>query len=219
DAGALGQDAHGFGEGQAVLAHEEAEGIASHAAAEAVEDAPLGIDGERRGLLGVEGAEALPVLAGFFQVHEAADELDDVHPRADLVEDGRGEAARHQLCPSMATVAPAPPSWPSPARWLVTSGWETSSSSTARRRAPVPLPWMMRTWARPARKASSRYFSSRSRASSVVRPMRWISGGMVLDPAPSTLAPSPCPLPRGGRGLEAESPVLCIPLPSGERAG
>ena len=39
------------------------EGVAAHAAAEAVEDALLGIDGEGRRLLGVEGAEALPVAA------------------------------------------------------------------------------------------------------------------------------------------------------------
>src|SRR6266849_6480594 len=120
--GAIGKDAHGLGKGQAVLAHEEAESITAHPAAEAVEDATLGIDGEGRSLLGMEGAEPFPVLAGLLQVHEAAHELDDVHARADLVEEGRGEAAGHQLCPSMATVAPAPPSWPSPVRWLVTSG-------------------------------------------------------------------------------------------------
>ncbi len=59
----------------------------------------FGIDGEGRRLLGVEGAEALPVLAGPLEVHELADELDDVDAGADLVEELRGEAAGHQACP------------------------------------------------------------------------------------------------------------------------
>ena len=61
-----------------------------------------------------------------------------------------------------------------------TSGCALSTSSTARRRAPVPLPWMMRTDGSPARKASSRYFSSRSRASSVVFPIRRSSPATLL---------------------------------------
>ena len=113
---ALGKGPHRLGEAQTVLAHEEAEGVAAHAAAEAVEDAALRIDGEGGGLLGVEGAEALPVLAGALEVHGLADELDHVHPGPDLVEDLGREAAGHQDCPNTATVAPAPPSCGSPAR-------------------------------------------------------------------------------------------------------
>src|SRR5262249_38938898 len=176
---ALGQRAHGLGEGETVLAHEEAEGIATHAAAEAVEDAALRVDGEGGRLLAVEGAEALPVLARAFEVHELADDLDDVHAGADLVEDLRGEASRHQDCPSTATVAPAPPSWGGRGGWLRISGWEASNSSPARGSAPVPLPWITRTEGSPARNASSRYFSRRSRASSVVRPMSFSSLGTV----------------------------------------
>src|SRR5262249_22496371 len=142
-AGPLGQGPHRLRKGQAVLPHQEAEGGAAHAAAEAVEDASLRIDREGGGLFGVEGAEALPVFPGALEVDGLTDQLGHVHPGADLVEDLGGEAGGHQLCPSTATVAPAPPSCGSPGRWLVTSGWGASSSSTARRGAPVPLPWVM----------------------------------------------------------------------------
>jgi hypothetical protein len=35
----------------------------------------------------VEGTEALPVRSGLAEVHEAADEIDDVDGGADIVED------------------------------------------------------------------------------------------------------------------------------------
>ena len=119
--GLLGQCAHRLGEREAVLAHEEAEGVAAHAAAEAVEDALLGIDHEGGRLLAVEGTEALPVLSGLLQIHEAADDFDDVHPGPDLVEQSR-RVGRHQETLISATVAPAPPSAGPPSRKDSTSG-------------------------------------------------------------------------------------------------
>src|SRR5262249_16277640 len=62
DADALGDGAHGFGEAEPIMSHEEPEDVAAGAAAEAVKDATLGIDRERRRLLGVERAEPFPVL-------------------------------------------------------------------------------------------------------------------------------------------------------------
>ncbi len=87
--------ADGFGEGEPIVTHEEPEGVAAGAAAEAVEDAALGIDGEGRRLLGMERAEPLPVLAGALQVHELADELHHVQARADLIEELRAESGHH----------------------------------------------------------------------------------------------------------------------------
>jgi hypothetical protein len=46
----------------------------------------LGIDREGRCLLGMEGAEALPVGSGLAEIHQAADEIDDVDGGADVVE-------------------------------------------------------------------------------------------------------------------------------------
>src|SRR5437660_286494 len=84
---AITRPGDGLGEAEPVVAHEEPEGIAAGVTAEAMEDAALGIDGEGRGLLGMEGAEPLPVLAGTLEVHELADQLHDVQARADFVEE------------------------------------------------------------------------------------------------------------------------------------
>ena len=88
DAGRLRQRTHGFGKRHTILLHEEGERVAAHAAPEAMEDALLGIHREGRGLLGVERAQALVVDPRLPQIHEAADELDDVDASADLVEEG-----------------------------------------------------------------------------------------------------------------------------------
>ena len=85
-----GERADRFGERETVLAHEKAEHVAAHTAAEAVEDPLSRIDHERRGLLGVEGTEALPVDAGLAEVHEPTDEIDDVHGGPDVVEQRLG---------------------------------------------------------------------------------------------------------------------------------
>src|SRR5262245_47652586 len=168
--GRLGQRTDRLGEGKPVLTHEEPEDVAADATAEAVEDAPLGIDHERGRLLAVERAQALPVRARLTEVHEPSDEVHDVYTRPDVVDDGRRGGGHRPLTFNAATVAPAHPSDGSPSRNDSTRGWLDNSVRTAFRKAPVPFPWTSRTLGRPAMKASSRYCSTRSRASSVVLP-------------------------------------------------
>src|SRR5262249_29573088 len=77
---------------------------AARPAAEAVEDAAPRIDGERRRPLGVERAQALVVFSGALEVDDLAHQLDDVDPRADLVEKRRAEPG-HQPFARSARVA------------------------------------------------------------------------------------------------------------------
>src|SRR4029453_8806520 len=86
DAGRLRERAAGLGEREAILAHQAAERVAAHPAAEAVEDALARVDREGRRLLGMKRAEAFPAGTGLPQVHEAADEVDDIGGAADVVE-------------------------------------------------------------------------------------------------------------------------------------
>ena len=86
DAGRPGERADGRGEREPILAHQEAERVAPNPAAEAVKDALARVDREGGRLLGMERAEALPAGARLPQVHEAADEVDDVGGGADVVE-------------------------------------------------------------------------------------------------------------------------------------
>src|SRR5262249_9433719 len=187
DAGRLGERADRFGERQPILAHEKAEDVAADSTSEAVENALLGIHHERGRLLAVERTEPLPVRTGLAEVHEASDEVHDVYTRPDVVEDGRRVGGHRQLTFSAATVAPAPPSDGSPSRNDSTSGWLDSSVRTALRKAPVPLPCTRRTFGRPAMKASSRYCSTRSRASSVVLPSSMSSGPIARPDVSSPL--------------------------------
>src|SRR5207302_1824126 len=113
DAGPAGERPDGLGEREPVLAHQEAERVAADAAAEAVEDALRRIHREGRRLLGVKGAEALPVRAGLAEGDELAHEVDQIDAGADLVEH-RAREACHQPTLRAATVAPAPPSCASP---------------------------------------------------------------------------------------------------------
>src|SRR5438045_2883534 len=78
-----------------------------------------------------------------------ADHLDDVGGVAHLVDDFVG------YHPSSTTVTPAPPSFQAPSRKLVTRVSLRSISATRSRKAPVPLPWMMRRVLRSARTAAS----------------------------------------------------------------
>src|SRR5205823_6554631 len=137
-------------------------------------------------LLGVERTQALVVLPGLAEVDEAADQVDHVHAGPDLVEDGR-RVGCHQDTFRAATVAPLPPSAGSPSRNDSTSGGSDSTPRTALRSAPVPLPCTRRTLARPAMNASSRYFSTRSCTSSVVRPIS-MSSAATARTGPSAFA-------------------------------
>ena len=92
DAGLGGDGADGLGEAEAFHLHDEGEDVAFFVAAEAVEVAVGGVDGEGAGLFLVEGAEAGVVLgAGFAQLDVVADDLDDV----DLLLDELGEVIGH----------------------------------------------------------------------------------------------------------------------------
>ena len=98
-----------------------------------------------------------PALA---KIHEAADEIDDVDGGTDLVEHRLREYAHHPTLIA-ATVAPVA----ALGRLTVTERLDQrmtrqSVAGTALRSAPLPLPWIRRTLARPAMKASSRYFST-----------------------------------------------------------
>src|SRR5262249_42061268 len=75
-----------LGEGDPLDALEEGEDVAVGAAAEAVERPILRIDVERRRLLVVEGAEALQVAAGVFQLDARRHHLFDGDTRPDLVQ-------------------------------------------------------------------------------------------------------------------------------------
>ena len=87
-----GDDADGFGEADVLHLHDEGEDVAFFVAAEAVEVAVGGVDGEGAGFFLVEGAEAGVVLrAGFAELEVVADDADDVG----LLFDGLGEVIGH----------------------------------------------------------------------------------------------------------------------------
>jgi hypothetical protein len=60
--------------------HEKANGIAAASAAKTLIDLLGGGDGEGRRFLVMERAEAKVVGAAFFELHEAAHDLDDIDP-------------------------------------------------------------------------------------------------------------------------------------------
>ena len=85
--------ANGIDEAHAVVLHEKADGVAVHAAAEAVIGLARGADREARRLLAVEGAQALVARAGPLQVDGTTDDLDDVDASEKVVD----EAGRDHL--------------------------------------------------------------------------------------------------------------------------
>ena len=84
DAGPVGQEPHRVDEVEVVHGPHEADGVARLLAAEAVVHPVLGVDAERRGLLGMERAEAAPAPAHLLEQGVLADECHDVGGRADL---------------------------------------------------------------------------------------------------------------------------------------
>jgi hypothetical protein len=80
---------------QLVVLHEEAERRAVRAAAEAVVELLVGAHPERGRLLVVERAAGLPLAAGLLELHAAADQLDDVGARDQLVDERLWDAAGH----------------------------------------------------------------------------------------------------------------------------
>src|SRR5256714_13502234 len=100
-----------------------------------------------------------------------ADHLDYVGGVAHLVDDLVG------YHPSSTTVTPAPPSFQAPSRKLVTRVSLRSISATRSRKAPVPLPWMMRRVLRSARTAASTACITMSSTSPTRMPRQSISLG------------------------------------------
>ena len=83
-AGARRELFEGVGEVEPLGLDQPGEGVALLAATEADVVAALGVDVERGRPLGVEGAQALPVLAGALQLHLRADQFEDIDALADL---------------------------------------------------------------------------------------------------------------------------------------
>ena len=87
----LRDHADGFREGDVFDLLDEAEDVAGDAASEAVIELARGVDGKRRRLLAVEGAEAGIVLrAGLLQLDVVADDADDVRLLLDRVREIAG---------------------------------------------------------------------------------------------------------------------------------
>ncbi len=115
DAGAGGQDAQGFREGDAVAFHHEAEDVAALAAAEAVPALARGRDDEARRLLRVERAQSLERGARLLQLDGLPDDVEDGQLGLDFGCDADcqpmllrgGNAARRRRLPG-SPVRPAP---------------------------------------------------------------------------------------------------------------
>jgi len=101
DAALRGQRAHGLGEAQVFVLHQERERVPTTVAAEAVEDLPLRMDVEGGRLLVVEGAEALEAATGLAERDVTADEIDDVDAGSDRFDRLLGDPA-HALASRVA---------------------------------------------------------------------------------------------------------------------
>ncbi len=120
--------------------HDEIEDVAGLAASEAfVESLPRNDVEAGRPLL-VERAVGLVLATRLLEGDRLPDDVDDVGPGADLVDDLVGD---HLPPPRSATVTPAPPSPTPPIRKRRTLSSPERISATRFRRAPVPLPWMI----------------------------------------------------------------------------
>ena len=100
DAAFGGDDADGLGEADVFHLHDEGEDVAFFVAAEAVEVAVGGVDGEGAGFFFVEGAEAGVVLgSGLAELDVVADDADDVGLLLDELSEvvGHGGAGRPDL--------------------------------------------------------------------------------------------------------------------------
>ena len=75
--------------------HEEADGGAVGSAAETVIELLVGADGEGGGLLVVEGATGLVILAGLAQRYAPVDQLDDIATRDEFINKFVRDSASH----------------------------------------------------------------------------------------------------------------------------
>jgi len=85
----------GLEELEIAVLHQEADGGAVCAAAETVEELLLAAHRERGALLGVERAQGLEIPSGFTQRQMRLDQIDDVDPRNEIVDELLGEASGH----------------------------------------------------------------------------------------------------------------------------
>ncbi|MNS30565.1 hypothetical protein D3C72_626010 [compost metagenome] len=88
--GRFGQVFDSLDEIQVVVVHDEAQGIAASAAAEAVIELFVGADAEGRSFLFVKRAAGGVVLAGFFHLQARADHIDDVGAVQKVVNEALG---------------------------------------------------------------------------------------------------------------------------------
>src|SRR5205085_10892151 len=158
----------GFRERHALDLHHEVEHAPALAAAEAIENILRRIDRKRRRLLLVKRTARHPVRALLLQRHIILYDAHDVRLASEIVNECLREAhgciselAQQNLyCFNSTTVAPVPPCSGGAGAKLATCGWSRRKSAMARRSAPVPWPWMMRTRAMLCRYASSRNLST-----------------------------------------------------------
>ncbi len=87
----LGQVAYGLDKAHAGVFHQEVDGVAMLAAAEAVVELLGGADRERRRLLGVERAQSHEIGPPLLELYVAADDLHDVDARKQLLDEGLGK--------------------------------------------------------------------------------------------------------------------------------
>jgi hypothetical protein len=114
----LRQVGHGIAEAHAGMLHQEADGVAMRAAAEAVIELLGRVDAEARRFFAVEGAQPHVVGAAALELDVAADDLDDVDARQQVLQeagwDHRGSlgaqlpAARDPLAAGAAASANRP---------------------------------------------------------------------------------------------------------------
>ena len=87
----LRQHPDGLGEADLLVQLDELDHVAADAAAEAVEEALLAVDVERRRLLAVERAQPFHVAPASLERHDVADHLHDVGVQMQIVEEGLRE--------------------------------------------------------------------------------------------------------------------------------
>jgi hypothetical protein len=98
-----GQVLHRLDEVHAGVLHQEADGIAVLAAAEAVIELLAGTDRERGRLLAVEGAQPHEIGSALLQLHVAADDFHYVGAGQQLLDERLGDGHRCVFLPSAAT--------------------------------------------------------------------------------------------------------------------
>ena len=91
------QHPHRFGEAHFLVQLDELDHVAADAAAEAVEEALLAVDVERRRLLAVERAQPFPRRAGLPQRHNVPHDRHDVGVKMKIVDEGLRKERHHVL--------------------------------------------------------------------------------------------------------------------------